>query len=150
MLCLSRGSIKSPENMWILSNKDHGQGVYCFSSLLTLKCEVYSLFSETCKAPIMRLITFWLKFSARLSFTRTRTSRVGVMSAAMTAQTFTHTSAVATPSGWRVAALWSMSDRTSWAISTSWGKGSILTIKNGWASVAVSDHAGWYQWYVCL
>lgn len=40
----------------------------------------------------------------RLSFMRTRTSRVGVMSAVMTAQTFTRTSADATPSGWRAAA----------------------------------------------
>lgn len=40
------------------------------------------------------------------------------MSAATTAQTFTHTSAAATPSEWKVAASLSMSDPTLWATST--------------------------------
>lgn len=36
MLCLWRGGIKSPENMGNLSNGDHGQGRYWFSSLQRL------------------------------------------------------------------------------------------------------------------
>lgn len=43
--------------------------------------------------------TYLLNFFTRLSFTRTRTSRVGAMSAVMTAQIFTRISAAATPSG---------------------------------------------------
>lgn len=79
---------------------------------------------------------------------RTRTSRVGVMSAVMTAQTFTHTSAAATPSRWRAAASWSMNGPTSWVTSISWGEGTIQTTRGGWASAAVSAHAGWFQRYV--
>lgn len=107
-----------------LSNGDHGQGKYCFSSLPRLNVNCYKvfqnalsilmlntglnafsfLFAETLGKVYTTVCHFVLLFSTRLSFTRTKTSRVGAMSAAMTAQTFTRTSAAATPSGWRVAA----------------------------------------------
>lgn len=162
MLCLSSGSIKSPENMWNLSDRHHGQGKYRLSFLLTENVHyskkkktftdfcVFQFNSEHNLLLIFKQVKLDWVFNrllsfARLFFTRIKTSRVGVMSAVMTAWTFIHTSAAATPFGWKVAALWSTNDPTSWVTNTSWGGGSTLTTRDGWASAVVFAHVGWFQ-----
>lgn len=83
----------------------------------------------------------------RLFFTRTKIFKVVVMSAAMTAQTFTLTSVGVTPSEWKAAVSWYMSVPIIWATSIIWREASILNTRDGMASVALFDPVAWFQWW---
>ncbi len=98
------------------------------------------------KTSYFHLIVLDIRFTAirRLSFTRTRTTRVAGMSVTATALTSTPTWAAVTQLGWRAAPGWSTRGQTTWATSTSWPEASTLTTRAGVASTTESAPARWF------
>lgn len=83
-------------------------------------------------------LCFLYVFGCRLFSMRTGTSRVGPMSAAVTALTSTCTWTAATPAGWTAGASWCTTVTTTWVIRPSWREGS-TQIFSAWGA--------WWAWW---